>query len=139
MRNETERKMPAPLKKSEMRSLYYRALAAAKAAGENAVPAPMVVSEADGLSDRPKPGGKSWYVADGVCGFAWVNVKPGNSRFANWLKKNGFARRDSYYGGVSVWISDFGQSYTRKDAAAQAMANVLSEAGIKAYSMSRLD
>ena len=126
------------MKKSEMRALFSKARAAGLAAGAAAVPVAMIVSEADGLSSAPKPGGKSWYVAEGACGFAWVNVKPGNSPFANWLKKNDLASK-SYYGGVDIWISDFNQSIARKEACASAMAKVLSEAGIKAYSMSRLD
>lgn len=127
------------MQKSEMAALFERARAAAMAAGEAAIPRPMIVSEADGLSDRPKPGGQSWYVADGACGFAWVIVKPGNSPFANFLKKEDLASKDHYYGGVSIWIREFNQSVTRKEAAAYAMAKVLNEAGIKASAMSRMD
>lgn len=47
------------MQKSEMAALFERARAAAMAAGEAAIPRPMIVSEADGLSDRPKPGGYS--------------------------------------------------------------------------------
>lgn len=123
----------------EMKDLFNRAKMAAMEAGRLAIPTPMVVSEADVLSGAPIPGGKSWLVNDGVCGFAWVNVKPGNSPFANFLKKEKLASADRYYGGVSIWMSEFGQSMTRKEAAAAAMAKVLSEAGIRAYAMSRMD
>ena len=74
-----------------------------------------------------------------ICGFSWVNIKPGNCAFANWLKKNGHARIDSYAGGVCIWISGYNQSYDLKYAHAKGMANVFSEAGIKAYAFSRLD
>lgn len=127
-----------PGKELEMRELFEKAKAAGMAAGERAVPRPMVVYEAD-LGGKPVEGGKSWYEAEGPCGFAWVNVKPGNSSFANWLKKEGLVRGRSYYGGVDIWIGEFNQSIARKEACAAAMAKVLSEAGIKAYSMSRLD
>ena len=84
-------------------------------------------------------GNNSYFVSDGVCGFAWVIVKPGTSKFARWLKKTGKARTDSYYGGVCIWISDFNQSEQKKYAFASAMAKVFSEAGFTAYAMSRLD
>lgn len=74
-----------------------------------------------------------------ICGFAWVNVKPGNSAFANWLKKNNHARVDSYYGGVCIWISQYNQSMDMKYSYARGMAKVFADAGIKAYASSRLD
>jgi hypothetical protein len=118
---------------------WVRAVNAAKLAGEALTPRPMVVSEAAGLSDRPAPGGKSWYVPDGVCGFAWVTVSPGNSSFAKWLVKNGYASK-AYGGGVSHWVSAFGQSMERKEAYARAMADVLrNELGVNAYPGSRMD
>jgi hypothetical protein len=122
----------------EMVDLWYAAKKAGEAAADAARPTPMVVSEA-GLDDRPVPGGKSWYVPEGVCGFAWVNVKPGTSRFAKMLVRTGEARRDSYYGGVTKWVGGYGQSYDRKCAYARAMAKVLSDAGVTAYAMDRLD
>lgn len=123
----------------EALALHNAAHAAGHAAALAAVPDPMMVYEADGLTDLPKPGGKAWYVAEGLCGFAWVNVKPGNSRFANWLKGRGLARRDSYYGGVTLWVGDYGQSHARKVAYARAYAGVLVDAGLKAYADDRLD
>lgn len=125
-------------KKMEMRELFSRAKAAGLAAGEAAKPRAIVIGEADGLSDRFKPGAKLYHEPEGVCGFAWVNVKPGNSSFARWLVKNDYAMK-SYYGGVDIWVREFNQSMERKEAAAAAMARVLSEAGIRAYSMSRMD
>lgn len=121
------------MNRSEMRALYEKAKAAGMAAGVAAVPVAMAVS--GGV-----PGGeaKLWVEPEGACGFAWVNVKPGGSSFARWLKENDIASK-SYYGGVDIWIGDFNQSVARKEACANAMARVLSEAGIKAYAMSRLD
>ena len=55
------------------------------------------------------------------------------------LKKNDYARPDSYYGGVSVWVGGYNQSMERKAAHASAMAKVFADAGINAYSMSRMD
>jgi hypothetical protein len=78
-------------------------------------------------------------VMSGVCGFAGVNIKPGNGSFARHLKRLGLARTDSYYGGVSVRVFGYGQSYEKKLAYAAAFADVLKEAGIRAMSMGRLD
>jgi len=102
------------------------------------IPTPMTVIETD-LSGNQIPDSEEYFVEGGECGFAWVTIKPGNCPFANWLKKNGFAEKDSYYGGVSIWIHEGGQSVTRKKAFAEALAKVFEENGIKAYAMSRLD
>jgi hypothetical protein len=132
--------MTAPMTKTEMRALYAKAREAGLAAGKGAKPEPMyVVQRADPLDDSSRIVKAYAPVADGPCGFAWVTVKPGNSRFANWLKANGLGHTDHYYGGVSVWVRDFGQSYERKGAYAGAFAKVLSDAGITAYAMDRMD
>lgn len=126
------------MKPSEMQTLYYAALAAGREAGAKAAVVPMVVQDAD-LNGAPVAGGKAYYVESGVCGFASVRVTPGNCRFANWLKKRGFGRLDSYAGGVRINVSEYNQSLTRKEAHAQAMADVLRAAGINAYADSRMD
>ena len=46
-----------------------------------------------------------------------------------------YARKDSYYGGVCIWISQFGQSVDLKYAYANAMAKVFRDAGIEAASV----
>lgn len=123
---------------AEFETLYAKAHEAGHAAAVAVNPVPMVVGEADGLSNRFKPGGQQWFVSEGVCGFAWIVVRPGNSSFARWLKKEKKASKD-YYGGVSLWIRDYNQSMQRKEAYAHAFAGVLKAAGIEAYGQSRLD
>lgn len=116
-------------------------------AAENCVPEPMIVVQHENPFDSSSAITKVYEpVLDGVCGFAWVNIKPGNSAFANWLKKNAEAGtihlriHKSYYGGIDLWISDYGQSYERKRAYANAFAKVIvDELGVKARSMGRLD
>lgn len=119
--------------------LFNQADAAGRAAVAAFTPVPMVVGNAIGFSSQIDYSKPTEYVADGVCGFAWVNVKPGNSAFANWLKKSGKGRSDSYYGGVTIWVSDFNQSMQKKEVYANAFAEVLKNAGIKAYAASRMD
>ena len=120
-------------------SLWQKAIEAGREAGENKNPVPMIVEQHVSPFDDNSPVEKSYYVPEGVCGFAWISVKPGNSSFANWLKKNELARKDSYAGGVRIWISEYGQSMEKKEAHARAMAQVFNEAGIKAFAMSRMD
>lgn len=57
-----------------------------------------------------------------ACGFAWIVVRPGNCPFANWLKKNKNAKRH-HAGGVSLWVSKYGQSHDKKKEYARAFAD----------------
>lgn len=98
-------------------------------AAQAVTPRPMIVTDRDGNHID--------YVADGVCGFAWLNV-PGNSSFGRWLKKRGLARPD-YPTGLCVWISAYEQSHDRKAAHAHAMARYLQLQGIQCCARSRLD
>ena len=115
------------------------ALAAGKAAGEAAIPDPMVVVEADPLTGNKLDGGRSWQVNDGPCGFAWVKFYGlGNHSFGKWLLKQGVARK-AYPSGLQIWISAFNQSLVRKEACARAMAEVFKRHGFQAYADSRMD
>lgn len=143
------------------------ALMAGVKAAEALTPTPMIVGTPknmmaslmggdDGGFDPAEP---TYYVADGVCGFAWVQLK-GSLKFQNWLLGKGASmhpasaeygdfrafvnepRKDSYYGGVSLWIGGYGQSHGRKVAFAHAFAASLSAAGIDGltvYAADRLD
>jgi hypothetical protein len=137
--------------RTDYEALLVEASQAGMAALEAATPTPMVVYEADGLTDKPKPGGQSWYESDGACGFAWVVIRPATTGFARWLKKNRFevdrsikeveggSWGTSYYGGYQFWVWAGGQSVDRKSAFADAFAGVLKQAGYDAYPQSRLD
>lgn len=116
------------MSETNYRALASQADAAGRAAAEAVNPRPMTVVG----------GGQEYFVADGVCGFAWVVVKPGNSPFARFAKQNLRAHKH-YYGGVEIWVSGYGQSMQRKEAYASAYADVLRNAGIQAYSQSRMD
>lgn len=119
--------------KVDWQAVYDRAHQAGMQAGANAIPVPMVVQD-----DSSKVV-KQWHVPDGVCGFAWVVVKPGTHSFARWAAKNLDAKKD-YYGGVTVkWVGEFNQSLERKEAYARAFCQVLNEAGVPASTRSRMD
>lgn len=124
---------------TDFQTIYREADAAGKKAADACVPRPMVVGSPTTLLgndiDRSKP---TYYVADGVCGFAWVAFK-GNTPWGRWAKKQGVAK-PNYPSGLSIWIGDYGQSMERKAAYARAFAGVLQQHGIKdAYSSSRMD
>lgn len=94
-----------------------------------------------GEEHNPRPmrvtGDPNTYM-DGVCGFAWLWMK-GNTAFAKWAAKEGLVS-SAYPTGVQHWISAFNQSYERKVACAQAMANVIeAELGIDVIARGRLD
>ena len=116
---------------SNITALVDSAIKAGRAAAEAIEPMPMVVTDASR--------GKSYFVSEGPCGFAWINVKPANCAVAKYLKAHYRASRDSYNGGITYWVHDYGQSMARKEAFAYAMAKVLRDAGIRAYAGSRMD
>jgi hypothetical protein len=110
-------------------AVFDRANREGYAAAEAHKPSAMVVSSST----------ERWFVPEGVCGFAWVRVRPGNSSFAKWLVKNKLAHK-AYTGGVDIWISAHGQSLERKERHAGKMASILKdELGINAYADSRMD
>lgn len=125
--------------KPNFQALYNQAYEAGMNAMYQTKTTPMVVgSETHFGSNQIDYNKPTYFVQDGVCGFAWVVIKPANSGFAKWLVQSGLGRKH-YNGGVSYWVHDGRQSVQLKEAFAYAFANVLSENGIRAYADSRLD
>lgn len=121
----------------DFQTLYTKAHNAGMEAAKNANVIPMtVVQHANPLNDN-SPVVKSWYVPDGVCGFASIKFA-GNTAFARWCIKNNLCCK-SYPSGYRINVSQFGQSLQLKSAYAESFAKVLNEAGVKAYADSRLD
>jgi hypothetical protein len=115
----------------------------------------------DETPDLTKP---TYYVPDGPCGFAWVNLKAQKGiegqearKFINWLiGRTAPAARGcgpvlhpnyhvsgnrSYYGGHDIWVRGFDQSVQRKSAAAYEISHVLQGniPGLRCCAMDRLD
>jgi len=122
------------------------ATAAGKSAVEKLQVVPMIVGQETSLFsnviDRTKP---TYYVEDGVCGFAWCSVYPinkGNTRAGKeerkLLERFGF-RKNDYEKTYQLWISAYNQSMQKKETYARAFAEVLRANGIKAYAGSRMD
>lgn len=98
-------------------------------AGRECQPKVMVVEmHTDPIDDDSKVI-KQYVEPAGVCGFAWILIRPANCSFVRWLIKNKFATV-AYHGGVSIWISDHNQSMERKRKHASAMCASL-VAGLK--------
>jgi hypothetical protein len=81
---------------------------------------------------------KTYVVESGVCGFAGVVIKPARGKFVSYLKSIGKGNKH-YYGGWYMSVREFGQSLTRKEAYADAFADVLKEVGMRVYVDSRMD
>ena len=122
------------------KTIYAEAHAAGMAAGDGCTPTPMVVGQpTTPLGNDIDYEKDTYYVEDGVCGFAWINIKPARGAFVKYLKQNGIGRKDSYYGGYTIWVSGFGQSLARKENYARAFTEVLRKNGLTEYNMSRMD
>jgi hypothetical protein len=126
--------------------IFKEADAAGKAAVEKLEVVPMIVGQGNSLFSKDIDFSKrTYYVADGVCGFAWVDVYPankGNTRAGKeerkLLESFGF-RKNDYAKTYQLWVSAYNQSMQKKEAYARAYADVLRANGLKAYSGSRLD
>lgn len=121
-----------------MNSIWQEAMRRGREAAEACKVTPMVVEQHANVLDDSSPVTERWVCDSGVCGFAWVVIKPGTCSFARWLRKAGHAhKRDP--GGVLIWISEYGQSYERKLAHARAMADHFREQGYNSFAQGRLD
>jgi hypothetical protein len=124
---------------ADFQQIYDEAHAAGMAAGQAAVPAPMIVgSPSSPFGNDVDPRQKMYYVADGVCGFAWVHLPDARDPFAKFVKNKGIGHK-SYKKGYDIWVGQFNQSMQRKEAYASAFAGVLKQHGIEAYMQSRMD
>ena len=120
-------------------ALFAKADAAGLAAGKAARPTPMVVVQRANPFDDTSPITRRYApVMDGVCGFAWIKIRPATGSFVRWLKARDKGYK-SYTGGYDISVNAFEQSLERKAAYARAFAAVLTEAGMTAYPQSRMD
>lgn len=123
--------MPTITKKNIEHGLNFEnALAEGIQAGKEVVPVPMQVIGSD----------RSYIVEGGVCGFAWLEIRPARGPLVTYLKKSGQGYYDRYnrcY--VFPMNGYFGQSMTRKEAMADRMAEYLRKYGYNVYANSRID
>jgi hypothetical protein len=113
------------LREERFAETWKKACVAGQAAGDAAVPAPVAWISV-GLDDKPLPGAKPSYVSEGLCGGAYIRVRPATSRFVRWLKKNGIGSKGVYGGWeFSVPYDYRGQSAERYAAQTNAACEVL--------------
>lgn len=135
----TGKEIQEAARKKDWQRLHEIAHEAGMAAGKSHTPTPMRVVERANPLDRNSPIVTDYGIeTEGLCGFAWVVIRPATSSFARWLKQRGIGRT-GYGGGTHIWVSEFGQSYERKEQYARAYAQVIKDAGLTAYWDSRLD
>ena len=86
-------------------------------------------------------GATMWHVPDGLCGFAWISI-PGNTPLGRAWKSLGLAKK-AYPKGLSIWVSEFNQSYELKSVYARAFVKALRtispDLAVGVYADSRLD
>lgn len=87
---------------------------------------PMIVQERASPVDDSSEIVKEYFVEDGVCGFAWIVIKPATSAFAKWLVKNDIAS-PHWQGGISIWVHEYDQSMQKKSAFARGFAKVIKD------------
>lgn len=135
-----ERLKSVKMGQRESKKLYEKAHFAGRDAIAACVPVPMIVGTAKSLFgtelDYSKP---TEYVADGVCGFAWVEIRPSRGGFATWCKAQGIGRYDDYRCCWRISAAERSQSMQKKEAYCVAFSEVLRESGIEAYMTSRMD
>jgi hypothetical protein len=128
----------------EMKRVSHEALASATP------PTPMVVgSPSTPLGNDVDPNQKMWYVADGVCGFAWVVLDSGRTGFSQWIMKKGYGSKHYQWGGgykgVSIWLhsregfAETRQSLQLKQQVCGKVAAYLRSEGVSAHYESRID
>jgi hypothetical protein len=113
---------------------------AAIAAMKTAKTTPMVVTQHANPMDDKSPAVKQWYVPEGPCGFAWVNISPARGKLVAELKKQKKGHK-AYHGGWDYWMGSLNhtQSIETLEAGARAMALVFKSYGYTAHVGSRLD
>ena len=120
---------------------------------------PLIVKEASNIfrnsfdqndrlpsADKPvvvnQDGTTSWYVEEGDCGYAWIQIRPSSETglrdcdFVKWLRAKDIG---SYWGNFKAWtisVDDYNQSMQKKKAFADAVVEILKGAGIEASSVS---
>lgn len=114
--------------------IWNEAWAAGARAGAAHVPTPMLVgTPTTPLGNDIDPRKKTYYVPQGVCGFANVCVAPATCSFAKWLREKyrkadrGFDSYSSYHKCVMISVHEYGQSYECKCAHARAVVAYLKQ------------
>ena len=93
-------------------------------------PTPMIVGHAKNLFSNEIIPGTEEIVEDGLCGFAWINIKPARGPLVKFLKSKGIGRNGDYGGyTISSYESTpgtgFSQSMEKNQAGCKAFVKVI--------------
>lgn len=131
---------------SDFNDIFSEAQIAALSAFHEHTPQPVVFGQAQDLFSNKIIAGTEELVTDGVCGFAWVNIKPARGPLVKWLKTKRIGR-PGVYGGYTLSSSEcipgtgYSQSMERKEEGCRAFVNKIREVfpEIKIWVESRMD
>lgn len=141
-------KIDFPALFEELKQVSHQALAEAPA------PAPMIVGHpSTPLGNDVDPNQKTWFHADGVCGFATVVLDSGRTGFAQWILQErpqwnklgakwwsaGRTKGVGLYTFARYGFADVGQSYEKNRFVANRIAAHLRSKGIGAWVDARID
>lgn len=110
--------------------IWFDADCAGDKAAMDCLPNPMYVHDGNG---------NEWFVSDGLCGFATIHIKSARSKFVSYLKKDNMGYKNPIGSGYRLPVNEYGQSYERSKAYAEAFVTVLRNHGVECYAESRLD
>lgn len=89
--------------------------------------------------------GNTYYEPDGICGFAWISIRPASEKgkkdcdFVKFCRANKIGDYSDYEKAWTIWVHDYNQSMQKKEIFANAFAKVLRDNNISAYAHSRID
>jgi hypothetical protein len=106
--------------RAQFRNDLEDAFTVAMLAGNAANPTPMAVYN--------PASGATHIVSDGVCGFAYVTIRPRTCKLARFAVDCGW-RSNSWHKRIELSIQEFGQSLARKEAFAEAFTKRMHELG----------
>lgn len=89
--------------------------------------------------------GQTYIIPDGPCGFASITIRPASPKgrrdapFVKWARHLGLGSYSHIDKCWRISVSEYNQSYLKKDCHARVVANYLSNEGINASYESRID
>lgn len=125
--------------------IFNKARIAATIAFRDCKPNPVIFGQAKDLFSNEMVPGTEELVMDGLCGFAWINIKPARGEFVKFLKRNNIGHPGVYGGwtisAYNVGIPGSSQSMERKEAGCKAFVAVIKEyfPDMRIWVESRLD
>lgn len=120
--------------------IYNLAVWHAETASKNIVPHPVRWASAHRWSDVGiDPDQPSWVENEGLCGFAWVTIRPARGEFVKYLKSRGIGHKNYSGSGWTINTTTLEQSFERNEAWANTFCAILEKYNIHSTVTTRLD